>query len=63
MSTKSIKLPKQLLERAQQHATKIGYSSLEEFVQHVLERELATTEPQDADPELLKRFKGLGYVE
>jgi hypothetical protein len=63
MFGKSIKIRKDLLERAQAHAQKTGYSSVEEFVSHLIERELAQSEAQQADPDLLRRMKGLGYIE
>ena len=63
MFGKSIRIRKDLLERAQAHAQKLGYSSVEEFVQHLIERELAQSANKDADPDLLSRMKGLGYIE
>ena len=63
MFGKSIKIRKDLLERAQEHAQKAGYSSVEEFVSHLIERELAQSEAQQSDPDLLRKMKGLGYIE
>ena len=40
----SIKLNKDLWERVKRCASAAGYSSPEEFVEHVLERELAKVE-------------------
>ncbi|MEX2260302.1 MAG: hypothetical protein WD696_00040 [Bryobacteraceae bacterium] len=40
-----------------------GYSSPEEFVQHVLERELAKIEEAESDAEIVKKMKGLGYLD
>jgi hypothetical protein len=40
-----------------------GYSSPEEFVVHVLERELAKVEDSDSDEEIPKKLKGLGYID
>jgi hypothetical protein len=47
---------------------KAGYSSPDEFVIHVLEREVAAilgsgAESDDAEEEVRKRLKGLGYIE
>jgi hypothetical protein len=40
-----------------------GYSSPQEFIEHVLEKELAKIEVTDSDQEVLKKLKGLGYIE
>jgi hypothetical protein len=60
---KSIKLNSDLWTRVEQHASKAGYSSPEEFVEHVLERELARQEQDDEDGQIERRLKGLGYLE
>ncbi len=40
-----------------------GYSSTEEFVQHVLEREISKFEEGgDSEEEIRKRMQGLGYI-
>jgi len=60
---KSIKLNSDLWQRVEQHAQKAGYSSPEEFVEHVLEKELAKQESEDSKQEVERRLKGLGYLE
>ena len=60
---KSIKLNSDLWLRIEQYAKKAGYSSPEEFVEHVLEKELASHEEQASQAEVEKRLKGLGYLE
>ena len=40
-----------------------GYSGPEEFIEHVLERELAKLEDTQSDEEIVKKLKGLGYLE
>ena len=40
-----------------------GYSSPEEFVEHVLEREIAKLEDAQTDQEIVNRLKGLGYID
>ncbi len=59
----TLKLNKELLERARAAAAKAGYSSLEEFAAHVIERELASLEEAEAKEEVVKQLKGLGYLE
>ena len=39
-----------------------GYSSPEEFVEHVLEREVAKLEDAASDAEIVKKMQGLGYL-
>lgn len=63
-----VKIEGELLEKAKRCAAKAGYASLDEFVQHTLEKEVARLEgPQGGDPEseetIRKRLQGLGYIE
>ena len=51
-----------LLERARTHAVKAGYSSVDEFVEHVLEREVAKLGDADSVDEIENKLKGLGYL-
>ncbi len=60
---KSIKLNSDLWERVERHAAKAGYSSPLEFIEHVLEKELARDEEQQSQEEIERRLKGLGYLE
>ena len=58
-----IKLDKELLERAERVSRAAGYASVQEFVQHVLERELDKLDKDGADEdEIRKRMQGLGYI-
>jgi hypothetical protein len=63
LSKTSVKLSKSLLERAALQAEKAGYSGVQEFVEHVLERELARLEEAATADEVTKKLKGLGYLE
>ncbi|MBN9661914.1 MAG: ribbon-helix-helix protein, CopG family [Acidobacteria bacterium] len=63
MFSTSIKLKKELAERVKRCAEAGGYSSVQEFVEHVLERELARIETSDSDEEIAKKLKGLGYLD
>jgi metal-responsive CopG/Arc/MetJ family transcriptional regulator len=60
---KSIKLNSDLFQRVAEHAQKAGYSSPEEFVEHVLEKALAESEDAGSKEEVERRLKGLGYLE
>ena len=62
LSKTTVKLNKPLCQRAVQCAGKAGYSSLEEFVEHLIEKELARSEVADSKAEVEKKLKGLGYL-
>ena len=55
-----IRLDPDLHRRAQEHATSLGYSSLAEYVAHLLEKELGQLEEEDQA--VAERLKGLGYL-
>ena len=58
-----IKIDKDLLEKVKKYAEIAGYSSPEEFVQHVLEKEISKFEQGgDSEEEIRKRMQGLGYI-
>jgi hypothetical protein len=62
---KSIKLNNDLWKRIEQQATAAGYSSPEEFVEHLIEEELLrreSPEAQEAATESERRLRGLGYL-
>jgi metal-responsive CopG/Arc/MetJ family transcriptional regulator len=63
MLNSSIKLDKELLARVKKCSQAAGYSSPDEFVRHVLERELAKIEEAGSTEEIVKKLKGLGYLE
>jgi hypothetical protein len=57
-----IKLEKDLLARVKKYSDIAGYSSVEEFITHALEKELAKLEDAGSEEEIKKRLKGLGYI-
>lgn len=57
-----IKIDKNLYERVKKIAEIAGYSSVDEFIIHALEKELAKLEGADSDEEIKKRLQGLGYI-
>jgi hypothetical protein len=60
---KSLKVDSDLWKRLELHAAKLGYSSPEEFVQHLIEQELTRAQEPDADKEAERQLRGLGYLE
>jgi hypothetical protein len=63
MFKSTVKLKKDLWDRIKRCADAAGYSSAEEFVEHVLEKELSKIEASESDEEIVKKLKGLGYLE
>ena len=57
-----IKLDKDLLARVKKYSDIAGYSSVEEFITHALEKELAKLEDAGSEEEIKKRLRGLGYI-
>lgn len=62
-----IKLDKELYERCKEHALKVGYSSVEEFITHTLEKKLKDkgkiSGEEEEEEEVTKRLRGLGYID
>jgi hypothetical protein len=68
MSGKRIKIDEELYIKASKCAELAGYSSPEEFIEHVVEKEISKImsagSGEDATPEeIKKRLQGLGYIE
>ncbi len=57
-----IKLEADLIERLKKVSEVAGYASHEEFVVHVLEKELAQFEEGESDEDIMEKLKGLGYI-
>ncbi|HJM40117.1 MAG TPA: hypothetical protein QGG59_08375 [Planctomycetota bacterium] len=58
-----VKLNKELLERCRKCAEVAGYSSVEEFIEHVLEKELKSIESSGtSDEAITESLRGLGYI-
>lgn len=58
-----IKLDPALFERIKKIADQAGYGSPDEFIVHVLEKELSMIESVSSDEEVTDRLRGLGYLE
>ena len=59
----SIKLNKELWAKVKKFSEAAGYSSPEEFVQHIVEKEIAKLDDAQSDEDILNRLKGLGYID
>ena len=60
-----VKLDSHLYDRAKDAAETAGYSSVEEFIVHIIEKELANFETKEGedDQAVQDRLRGLGYIE
>ncbi len=58
-----IKIERNLYEKAKAQAETAGYSSVEELVTHLLEKEVAKQNEAEDEEALKKRLQGLGYIE
>lgn len=63
MAERRIRIDAALYERVAAVARAAGYSEPEEFIRHVLERELSKIERAGADESVEERLRGLGYIE
>lgn len=57
-----IKIEKELYDRVKKYSEIAGYSSIDEFVTHVLEKELSNVDDSASEEEIKKRLQGLGYL-
>jgi metal-responsive CopG/Arc/MetJ family transcriptional regulator len=62
MFANRVKLDKALLAKIKRYSDLAGYSSVEEFITHALEKEIAELEQSESEQELKKKLKGLGYI-
>jgi metal-responsive CopG/Arc/MetJ family transcriptional regulator len=57
-----IKIDNDLLKKAKEYAAKAGYTSVEEFVSHIIEKEVSRVDEAESEEEVKKRLQGLGYI-
>ncbi len=58
----NVTLDKALLAKVKRYSDLAGYSSVDEFITHALEKELKLLEGSESEEELKKKLKGLGYL-
>jgi metal-responsive CopG/Arc/MetJ family transcriptional regulator len=58
-----IKIDSNLFARLKKAAGVAGYSSTEEFITHIIEKELAKHEADETDEKVADQLRGLGYIE
>ncbi|MDA0667860.1 MAG: hypothetical protein O3A95_04895 [Planctomycetota bacterium] len=58
-----LKINKDIIERCKKCSEVAGYSSVEEFVEHILEKELKGIEGAGtSDEAITESLRGLGYI-
>ncbi len=57
-----IRVNRELLQRAKAYAETAGYSSVEELVAHLIEKEMGGDDRGESEDLVDKRLKGLGYL-
>jgi len=63
MFSTSFKLKKELAQRVKRCAEAGGYSSVQEFIDHILEKELSKIEEYESEEQIARKLKGLGYLD
>lgn len=58
----SVKIDKDLFERIKKVADVAGYATTEEFIQHILEKEMLHFEDTRNEGDIRAKLKGLGYI-
>ena len=58
-----IKIDRQLYDRVKKASEAASYSSPDEFVIHVIEKEVSAIESAEANEDVTERLRGLGYIE
>ncbi len=57
-----VKISKDLYNKVKEFAKIAGYSSVDEFVTHALEKEVKQLGEGDSEDEIKKKLQGLGYI-
>lgn len=58
-----IKIDDSLYDRVKKIAEVAGYSSPDEFIVHIIEKELSQLESAEGERQVIERLRGLGYLE
>ena len=58
-----IKIDSNLYDRAKKVSKEAGYSSVEEFMTAIIEKELSQLESSSGDDSVNDQLRGLGYIE
>jgi len=58
-----VKIDSNLFARVKKATEAAGYSSVDEFITHIIEKELTKYEASEADEKVAEQLRGLGYIE
>lgn len=58
-----IKIDSNLYSKIKKANDEAGYSNIEEFIVHVIEKELSNYENKEKSEKITERLKGLGYID
>ena len=61
-SSVKVKLDRDLVDKLRKLADLAGYATVEEFITHILEKEMLHFEGVKDDKDMRERLKGLGYI-
>lgn len=59
---KKISIDKSLYEKAYEFSKKVGYANVDEFVVHLIEKEISQLDGLKNEEEIKKKLQGLGYL-
>ena len=57
-----VRLDKDLVTRLKRVSDTAGYATVDEFITHILEKELKQFEGDDSDEDITNKLRGLGYI-
>lgn len=57
-----VRLDKDLIARLKKVSDTAGYATVEEFITHILEKELKNFEGSESDEDIKNKLRGLGYI-
>lgn len=57
-----LRLDKDLVNRLRRISDTAGYATVEEFITHILEKELQHFEGSDSNEDIEAKLRGLGYI-
>ncbi len=57
-----VRLDKDLVTRLKRVSDTAGYATVEEFITHILEKEMQHFEGGESDEDIKNKLRGLGYI-
>jgi len=58
-----LKIENDLYDRVRKVAEAAGYATADEFIVHMIEKELSVLESAETDEDVTERLRGLGYLD